>query len=191
MELHKDHVQLRAPAVLKTWKICRGMLIMEKQDKHIQSTQGVKSTEIRCNRKTWSILSFPVLSIVLSVTCFMRHFLTYPRAKKGLLIQKIGNLDMRLVHGVLKQNYFPNSSVCPALFPFTSIHPSTPTLSPMQARKALPLHPSFSWLQPSISCFCAISTFQLKLLTSSVFQSSLPLLMLKAKDNSLLLIPNT
>lgn len=73
----------------------------------------------------------------------------------------------------------PDSSMCPALFLFTNIHSSTLTLSPMQAREALPLHPSFSWLPPSISCFCAISTCQLKLFTSSIFQSSLPLLMPK------------
>lgn len=44
--------------------------------------------------------------------------------------------------------HIPDSSVCPALSPFTSIHSSTLTLSPMQAREALPLHPCFSWLQP-------------------------------------------
>lgn len=90
--------------------------------------------------------------------------------------------------------HIPDSSVCPALSPFTSIHSSTLTLSPMQAREALPLHPCFSWLQPCISCFCAISTFQLKLLISSVFQSHLPPCPdvqrtgLKARDNSLLLV---
>lgn len=93
-QLHKGHVQQRTPAVSKTWKISRGMLIMEKQDKHIQSTHRVKSTAIRCDRKTWSILPSPVLSALLSITHFMRHFLTCPRAKKGQIIQRIGNLDL-------------------------------------------------------------------------------------------------
>lgn len=89
MQLHKGPIQQRTPAVSNTWKISRGILIMEKQDKHIQSSYRVKSTEIRSYRKTWCILSPPVLSTVLSITRFVRHFLTYPRAKKGDLFRKL------------------------------------------------------------------------------------------------------